>query len=319
MKRRAGRRRSPTRAWRAAERSSVDASGGSPRSSQEPSPRRTSSSRSASSLSAVETVGRRAPTSWPRMRWVSASGMTTPSPPTRPQRSARCQNSAFRRRSTRVSCEIACVVASRSERSDRRSNSAAVISGHCAISAAKRRSSTASVVGESTVHSASTGSSPVFDAACHGRIRSPGPSSSALTWSATISSRAITPSSTSRPMWSALAFESRDTSHEPTASRWVLTSSLRSASARRASASRPPRSGSAFSSGICSVLIGDSRGRADGAARCSYLRGASMGDGCAGRAARPGCRPWRSLLDCGASAPVHGHLRSERPYPTRRR
>ncbi len=80
--------------------------------------------------SAVETVGRRAPTSWPRMRWVSASGTITPSPDTRPQRSARCQNSAFRRRSTRVSCEIAWVVASRSERSLRRSNSDAVISGY---------------------------------------------------------------------------------------------------------------------------------------------------------------------------------------------
>ena len=81
------------------------------------------------------------------MRWVSASGTITPSPETRPQRSARCQNSAFRRRSTRVSCEIACVVASRSERSTRRSNSAAVISGYRVISAAKRRSSTATVSG----------------------------------------------------------------------------------------------------------------------------------------------------------------------------
>ena len=75
--------------------------------------------------------------------------------------------------------------------------------------------------GESTVHSASTGSSPVFDAGCQGRSRSPGPSSSALTWSATISSRAITPSITSRPMWSALALESRETSHAPTPRRWV--------------------------------------------------------------------------------------------------
>ena len=57
--------------------------------------RRTSSSRSASSPSAVETVGRRAPTSCPRIRCVSASGTTTPSPDTRPQRSARCQNSAL--------------------------------------------------------------------------------------------------------------------------------------------------------------------------------------------------------------------------------
>ena len=92
--------------------------------------RRVSSSRSASSDSAVETVGRRAPTNCPRMRWVSASGTITPSPETRPQRSARCQNSAFRRRSTRVSWEIAWVVASRSERSLRRSNSDAVISGY---------------------------------------------------------------------------------------------------------------------------------------------------------------------------------------------
>ena len=97
-----------------------------------------------------------------------------------------------------------------------------MISGYCDASAAKRRSSTASVDGESTLHSASTGSSSLLDAACHGRIRSPGPSSSALTWSATISSRAITPSSTSRPMWSALAPERRETSHGPTPSRWVL-------------------------------------------------------------------------------------------------
>ena len=45
---------------------------------------------------------------------------------------------------------------------------------------------------------------------CHGRSRSPGPSSSALTWSATISSRESTPSSTSRPTWSALAPDRRD-------------------------------------------------------------------------------------------------------------
>ena len=105
------------------------ASGGSPRSSHEPSGRRTSSPRSASSASAVETVGRRAPTSCPRMRCVSASGTITPWPETRPQRSARCQKSARRRRSTRVSCEIACVVARRIERSPRRSSSAEVISG----------------------------------------------------------------------------------------------------------------------------------------------------------------------------------------------
>ena len=92
------------------------------------------------------------------MRWVSASGTTTPSPETRPQRSARCHSSAFRRRSTRVSCEIACVVASRSERSLRRSNSAAVTSGQRASSAAKRRSRTAKEEGESTDHSTSTGS-----------------------------------------------------------------------------------------------------------------------------------------------------------------
>ena len=72
-------------------RPSAEASGGEPRSSHEPSTRRVSSPRSASSPSAVETVGRRAPTSWPRMRWVSASGTITPSPETRPQRSARCQ------------------------------------------------------------------------------------------------------------------------------------------------------------------------------------------------------------------------------------
>ena len=109
----------PARARSAGRRAAGErwASGGSPRSSHEPSGRRISSSRSASSLSAVETVGRRAPTSWPRIRCVSASGTITPSPETRPQRSARCQNSAFRRRSTRVSCEIACVVARRSERS----------------------------------------------------------------------------------------------------------------------------------------------------------------------------------------------------------
>ena len=49
-----------------------------------------------------------------------------------------------------------------------------------------------------------------------GARRSPGPSSSALTWSATTSSRASTPSSTSRPTWSALAPARRETSHGPT-------------------------------------------------------------------------------------------------------
>ena len=95
---------------------------------------------------------------------------------------------------------MAWVVASRSERSERRSKSAAVSSGNCAASAAKRRSRTARVAGESTLHSASTGSSSLFEAACHGRMRSPGPSSSALTWSATISSREMTPSRMSSPM-----------------------------------------------------------------------------------------------------------------------
>ena len=155
-------------------RPSAEASGGEPRSTQEPSTRRTSSPRSASSPRAVETVGRRAPTSWPRIRWVSASGTTTPSPDTRPQRSARCQSRALSRRSTRVSCEIACVVPRRSERSLRRSKRAAVTSGQRASSPAKRRSSTAKDEGERIDHSTSTGSRSALLASCHGRTRSPG-------------------------------------------------------------------------------------------------------------------------------------------------
>ena len=56
-------------------------------------------------------------------------GTAIPSRATRPQRSARCQKSASRRRSTRLSCEIACVTASRCARSERRSTITAPISG----------------------------------------------------------------------------------------------------------------------------------------------------------------------------------------------
>ena len=58
--------------------SPVGAPTGSPLSSQVPSSRRTSSSRAASSPIALDTVGRRAPTSWPSMRCESVSGITTP-------------------------------------------------------------------------------------------------------------------------------------------------------------------------------------------------------------------------------------------------
>ena len=171
---RTGRMRSCGRPAMARRRPSAEASGGEPRSTHEPSTRRTSSPRSASSPRAVETVGRRAPTSWPRIRWVSASGTTTPSPDTRPQRSARCQSRALSRRSTRVSWEIACVVPRRSERSLRRSKRAAVTSGQRASSPAKRRSSTAKDEGERIDHSTSTGSRSALLASCHGRTRSPG-------------------------------------------------------------------------------------------------------------------------------------------------
>src|SRR3712207_1832656 len=78
-------------------------------------------------------------------------------------------------------------------------------------------------------------------------------------------------------MWSALALDRRDASQEPTASRCVLTSSFRSASARRLSARSPPRSGSAFRRGICSVLMSGSRNRAAGAAMV-LPRGGSVTD-----------------------------------------
>ncbi len=223
--------------------------------------RRTSSSRSASSESAVETVGRRAPTSWPRIRWVSASGITTPSPPTRPQRSARCQNSAFRRRSTRVSCEIACVVASRSERSQSRSNSAAVTSGYCETSAAKRRSSTASVDGREHAPLGVDRQQLAL------RRRLPGADQIAgaeqlgahvvgddqLAGDARRRGRAGRCGRRSRPRGATRPRVRR-------ARRCVLTSSRRSASERRGSASSPPRSGSALSREICSVLMRQVRG-----------------------------------------------------------
>ena len=76
--------------------------------------RRASSPWRTSSPSAVDTVGRRAPTSWPSMRCESVIGTATPPAVMRPQRSARCQKRASSRRSTRLSCEIACVTASRS-------------------------------------------------------------------------------------------------------------------------------------------------------------------------------------------------------------
>ena len=57
----------------------------------------------------------------PISRCESTSGTAMPSRATRPQRSARCQNSASRRRSTRLSWEIACVTASRWARSESRS------------------------------------------------------------------------------------------------------------------------------------------------------------------------------------------------------
>ena len=57
-------------------------------------------------------------------RWVSRSGMTTPSERTRPQRPARCQNSMCRRMSTRAWWTIAMLTASwrvrRTERANRR-------------------------------------------------------------------------------------------------------------------------------------------------------------------------------------------------------
>ena len=79
--------------------------------------------------SAVETVGRRAPTSWPITRCGSTSGIEMPSGTTRPQRSLRCQKSASRRRSTPLSWEMACVMARRCARSVRRSMTIALTSG----------------------------------------------------------------------------------------------------------------------------------------------------------------------------------------------
>ena len=113
---------------------------GSPVSSQVPSSRRTSWPSRASSASAVEIVGRRAPTSSPISRCESTSGTAMPSRATRPQRSARCQNSASRRRSTRLSWEMACVTASRWARSDRRSTITALISGKRPSATVDRRS-----------------------------------------------------------------------------------------------------------------------------------------------------------------------------------
>ncbi len=221
---------------------------GSPVNSHVPSSRRCTSSAFPSSLSAVDTVGRRAPTSCPSIRCDSVIGSATPSGVIRPQRSARCQNRASSRRSTRLSCEMACVTASRSARSLRRSMSAALTSGNEASWAANRRSSKPIRLRLSTFQRTEYCSREALSWRCQGRSTSPGPNSSVLIVSETRTSRARTPSSTSRPMWSALVPDRLSTSHGPVSIAWMTTRSSARAGPSRSSLRRRPRSGSSSSS-----------------------------------------------------------------------
>ncbi len=82
-----------------------------------------------SSLSAVVTDGRCAPTSLPIMSCVSRTGTTTPSRVTCPQRSARCHSSACTRASTRGIELIVSRIASQRERRSVRAISFATSSG----------------------------------------------------------------------------------------------------------------------------------------------------------------------------------------------
>ena len=128
-------------------------------------------------------LGLRARTSSPISRCESTRGTAMPSRATRPQRSARCQKSASRRRSTRLSWEMACVTASRWARSERRSGSTitAPISGKRPSATVVRRSISPSRTIDSAFQRTSRPAAPADRSMCHGRTMSPGPSSSVLT------------------------------------------------------------------------------------------------------------------------------------------
>ena len=206
--------------------------------------------------SAVETVGRRAPTSWPRMRCVSASGITTPVaadaapalgqvPEQRlqaPVDACELRDRLRRRqaqRALRQAVEQRCrdlgvlrhlgreAAVEHGERGRARARSTP-------RRPAAARSSTPAARGGSGRRGRAARRSRGRRRSAHGRSRRRGRAGRC--------DRRSRPRGGSRP-------------RVRRARRCVLTSSRRSASERRGSASSPPRSGSALSREICSVLM----------------------------------------------------------------
>ena len=193
---------------------------GSPVSSHVPSSRRTSWPSRARSASAVETVGRRAPTSSPISRCESTSGTAMPSrddpapalgemPEEREQAAVHPVELRDRLRDGEALRPLGQPV------DDHRAD--------LGIARRARRPSGGRSArgGSATARSSgsSTASSCGGPSMCQGRTMSPGPSSSVLTVSPSTTSRASTPSAISSPRCAGSASARRAPSHSPTGER----------------------------------------------------------------------------------------------------
>ena len=222
-------------------------SGFSGSSTHAPSPRRVTSPVSCRPLRAVDTVGRCAPTSRASDSWVRRSGRTTPPAVTRPQRSARCQNSSRRRTSTRGLWQMAWTTAWRADRSAIRRTTVARTSGHWLSRWTTSAFRTANWVGSSANHCTAASTKSATSSSASGTSTSPGPSSSMAPTSPAVTSRRSAPSMTRRPMPPSARGSG---SQEPASTSMDGATSAARACTSSASSVASARSGSASSSAI---------------------------------------------------------------------
>lgn len=199
----------------------------------------------ASTVIARDTVSRLAQTRSAIVVRDRGRGSNTPPRATRPHRSARCHSTRCTRLAACGHSAIASRASRESERRTERSSNAETSAGNWSASSQKRRSSSASPPGSSTLHRVLT-PTLVSGERVDRRSRSPGPSSSTACRSSIISLRASRPRSTRAPVASIPPDPPGDALMPRRVS--LRTPALHRPASTNSSGGRPsPRSGSAIS------------------------------------------------------------------------